>query len=343
MPTERTVVYTDGACLGNPGPGGWAWAVPGGAFASGAAARTTNQRMEICAALEAVGAHPGPLDVVSDSTYVVNCFRDRWWEGWLARGWLNKAKQPVANRDLWEPLIELVRAEPGRVTFRWVKGHGGDPMNDLVDRLAVEAARSQSGRSGSGTPTDLGPSDDPGESGARGRGPRSPAPSGHLVAVVGHRPPALGGYDPNPTSDAVRRRLTEILEAKRMLHPDLAVLTGLGLGAEQIGAEAAQAAGVPFVAVLAYPEPDAPWPLEARRRYRELLQGASDVVTLQHRPPADRAQVATALRRRDSWLARHASEAVAVWDGEDELVGRSVRALEDALGEEEVWVLKPDG
>jgi ribonuclease HI len=116
-PSRPAVVYTDGACLGNPGPGGWAWAEPGGAYASGADPRTTNQRMEITAALEGVRAHPGPLEVVSDSTYVVNCFRDRWWEGWLRRGWTNAAKKPVANRDLWEPLVELVRTR-GDVTFR---------------------------------------------------------------------------------------------------------------------------------------------------------------------------------------------------------------------------------
>ena len=80
-----------------------------------------------------------PLEVVSDSTYVVNCFRDGWWRGWLAKGWVNAKRQPVANRDLWEPLVALVRARD--VRFRWVKGHGGDPMNDKVDRLAVEAAR----------------------------------------------------------------------------------------------------------------------------------------------------------------------------------------------------------
>ena len=142
-----TVVFTDGACLGNPGPGGWAWAEPDGAYASGHAARTTNQRMEITAAYEAVKAHPGPLEVVSDSTYVVNCFRDRWWAGWIARGWLTSARKPVANRDLWEPFVDLVRAR-GDVTFRWVKGHSGDRMNDLVDMLAVEAAQTQSGRSG---------------------------------------------------------------------------------------------------------------------------------------------------------------------------------------------------
>jgi ribonuclease HI len=141
------VVFTDGACLGNPGRGGWAWAEPDGAYASGYDARTTNQRMEITAAYEAVKAHPGPLEVVSDSTYVVNCFRDRWWAGWIARDWKTSARKPVANRDLWEPFVELVRAR-GDVTFRWVKGHSGDRMNDLVDLLAVEAAQTRSGRSG---------------------------------------------------------------------------------------------------------------------------------------------------------------------------------------------------
>lgn len=142
-----TTVYTDGACSGNPGPGGWAWAVPGGAWAAGAEPRTTNQRMELTAALEAVRALPRPLEVVSDSTYVVNCFRDRWWEGWRRRGWRNSKREPVANRDLWEPLVAEV-VEGGGVSFRWVKGHGGDPMNDLVDRLAVEAALSQLARAG---------------------------------------------------------------------------------------------------------------------------------------------------------------------------------------------------
>ncbi len=108
--------------------------------------------MEIQAVLEAVRTLEGPLEIVSDSTYVVNCFRDGWWRGWLARGWLNSQKKPVANRDLWEPLIDEYRADMGRLTFRWVKGHGGDPYNDLVDRLAVEAALAQAGRSGEGTP-----------------------------------------------------------------------------------------------------------------------------------------------------------------------------------------------
>lgn len=144
---DLTQVYTDGACSGNPGPGGWAWAVPGGPFASGAEAHTTNQRMEIHAVLAALRALDGSVEVVSDSTYVVHCFRDRWYEGWRRRGWTNSQKKPVANRDLWEPLIDLY-LERGDVTFRWVKGHSGDAMNDLVDGLAVEACARQEGRSG---------------------------------------------------------------------------------------------------------------------------------------------------------------------------------------------------
>jgi ribonuclease HI len=141
-------VWTDGACSGNPGPGGWAWALDTsrepGTYGAGREDRTTNQRMEIRAALEAVRANPGPLLVVSDSTYVVNCFRDAWWRGWLERDWTNTAKKPVANRDLWEPLVTLFM-QRGDVAFGWVKGHSGDPMNDLVDALAVAACRSSVG------------------------------------------------------------------------------------------------------------------------------------------------------------------------------------------------------
>lgn len=97
--------------------------------------------MELLAVLNALrvlGAHAGPIEVVSDSQYVVKCFNEAWWEGWLRRGWKNSQRQPVANRDLWEPLIALVR-ERGDVTFRWVRGHNGDSMNELVDALAVSA------------------------------------------------------------------------------------------------------------------------------------------------------------------------------------------------------------
>ena len=133
-------VFTDGACAGNPGPGGWAWAMtPGDVFGSGGAVHTTNQRMEVQAVLEALRAIEGPLLIVSDSTYVVNCFRDRWWVRWKSNGWRNAKKEPVANTDLWMPLIDLY--EVRRPAFRWVKGHSGDAMNDLVDRLAVAASK----------------------------------------------------------------------------------------------------------------------------------------------------------------------------------------------------------
>ena len=138
---DRLVVFTDGACKGNPGPGGWGWAVaPGGEpRGSGGEAQTTNQRMEVTAVLEALRAvgQARPVEIVSDSTYVVNCFRDGWWKNWERNGWKNSKRQPVANADLWRPLIDEVRN--GDVTFRWVKGHSGDPMNDLVDALAVAA------------------------------------------------------------------------------------------------------------------------------------------------------------------------------------------------------------
>jgi ribonuclease HI len=139
-PPDARSVFTDGACSGNPGPGGWAWAIDSLTCDSGGELVSTNQRMEIRAALEAVTALSGPLVVVSDSTYVVNCFRDRWWEGWLARGWLTSAKKPVANRDLWEPLITTV-VDRGDIAFHWVKGHSGHEMNDFVDSLAVQASR----------------------------------------------------------------------------------------------------------------------------------------------------------------------------------------------------------
>ena len=144
------VVYTDGACSGNPGPGGWAWAVApdGNRRGSGGESRTTNQRMELVAAIEAIRtmgpvarAEAKRLVIVSDSTYVVNCFKDRWWVRWKANGWRNAKKEPVANDDLWRPLIEMYEslAVGERPDFQWVKGHSGDPMNDVVDALAVAA------------------------------------------------------------------------------------------------------------------------------------------------------------------------------------------------------------
>lgn len=357
-----TTVYTDGACLGNPGPGGWAWAVPGGRWASGAAAHTTNQRMEVQAVLDAVTTIEGPLHIVSDSTYVVNCFRDRWWEGWVKRGWKNSQRKPVANRDLWEPLIDNYLRSTTRLRFSWVKGHSEDPMNDLVDALAVEAARTQQDRCGDRPPASVGPADDvprrspasggPGTAAGPGTAGRALSPSagtlegrlpeGRRLAIVGLKPTELGGYQDNPISAAVRRRLVEILGAKAELHEDLVVLTGLSLGAEQLGAMAAADVGVPYVAVLPYPEPDKVWTPAASQVFRRLLDTATVVLTMQPTEPESKQAAGNALRRRDAFIYRNVAEAIAVWDHRDERVGTMVRSLHDHLGEEDVWIVEPE-
>lgn len=135
---NRREVFTDGACKGNPGPGGWGWVIPGEMWSSGAEDPSTNQRMEVQAVLHAVENLEGPIEIVSDSTYVVNCFKDGWWQGWERRGWRNSQKKPVANQDLWKPLVALYKQRD--VTFRWVKGHAGNEWNDKADQLAVDAA-----------------------------------------------------------------------------------------------------------------------------------------------------------------------------------------------------------
>jgi uncharacterized phage-like protein YoqJ len=302
--------------------------------------------MEIRAVLEALRALSGPVEVRSDSTYVVNCFRDKWYEGWLRKGWVNSQKKPVANRDLWEPLIQLYLTRRSEIIFTWVKGHSGDPMNDTVDRLAVEAALSQQPRSGERLPdvSELGPPDEPGPGGgtaadnSTGRDRR--LPPGRLIAVFGHRPPELGGYGETLVAAAVRRRLAEILAAKAEMHPDLAVLSGLGLGAEQLGVEAAQEVGVPYVAVQPYPEPDSPWPRPSREQYARLLAGAADTVLLERKAPDSKQNAGGALARRDAWLARQADEALVVWDRTDASLSRLVKQLEERLGDD-VWVVDP--
>ncbi len=343
MTDDGRRVWTDGACQGNPGPGGWGWVDDTGRWASGAEAQSTNQRMEIMAAYRAVTDHDEPLTVVSDSTYVVHCFRDRWWEGWLKRDWKNSQRKPVANRDLWEPFIELVRAR-GDVEFEWVKGHAGDEMNDIADRLAVAAAESQTERSGDRVPDDLGAADvgagdvvpaAPGTTTAVGDRDRR-LPSGRLVGVFGARPPELGGYDANPVADAVGRRLQEIVAAKQRLDPDLRVVSGLRLGAEMLGAEAAVAEGVPLVAVLPFPDADRPWPQSSRRRFRQLVDAAEVTITLERKIPDTNAKVGTALRRRDAWLARNLDEAIVVWDGAERFTGRLIATLRERLGDD-VW------
>ena len=331
MTPNPTIVYTDGACSGNPGPGGWAWVVPDGPYGSGGEPNTTNQRMELTAALEAIRSLDGSLEIISDSTYVVNCFRDRWWEGWLERGWLNSQKKPVANRDLWEPLIEMYQTR--QVTFRWVKGHSGDRWNDRADELAVTAAQSQSGAAG-GSALPAASADAPRS------GPHRDV-AGHSIVVMGHRPTELGGYGENLFAAAVRARLTEVIAAKKVMHDDLVVISGLNLGAETLGAEAAAAAGVAFEAILPFPDPDKRWPPDSRAHFQRLIGNARAVRTLEKKVPDSNQKVAGSFRRREAWMRRNADEAIVVWDGKDGSIGKSVRSLQDELGEENVWLIDP--
>ncbi|MGH8973045.1 MAG: hypothetical protein ACRD0C_07550, partial [Acidimicrobiia bacterium] len=139
---------------------------------------------------------------------------------------------------------------------------------------------------------------------------------------------------------AVRDRITEILAAKRQMHPDLHVLSGLALGAETLGAEAALDAGVPLVAVQPFPDPDAMWPRASRDHYARLLDRAAHRLLLERAVPDSKMKVAGALARRDGWLTRQADEALVVWDGRDPALGKLVRNLEDRLGED-VWIVAP--
>ena len=102
--------------------------------------------MELTAVIEALRELDGPLEVVSDSAYVVNCFRDRWHVAWRRRGWRNANRKPVANRDLWEELLALWEPRAHSIEFRWVKAHAGDEWNEIVDALAAEAADTQTSR-----------------------------------------------------------------------------------------------------------------------------------------------------------------------------------------------------
>jgi ribonuclease HI len=141
-PAPPVILFTDGACSGNPGPGGWAAIILDGdaeRLVSGAEPHTTNQRMELLAAIEGLAAIPGHrrVELHTDSAYVMNCFRDRWWQKWEQNGWLGAGKKPVTNRDLWERLLGETRRH--EVVWHKVKGHSGHVMNDRVDALARAA------------------------------------------------------------------------------------------------------------------------------------------------------------------------------------------------------------
>ncbi len=142
-PHPHVELYTDGACSGNPGPGGWAYVLKHPASGterekSGAEPDTTNNRMELMAVIEGLSAltRPSRVELYSDSQYVLNGLKE-WMKAWKSRGWKTADKKPVKNRDLWERLDELAASHD--VRFHWIRGHNEHPENERCDRLAVAA------------------------------------------------------------------------------------------------------------------------------------------------------------------------------------------------------------
>ena len=137
---NEVVIYTDGACKGNPGPGGWGVVLRSGAVEKelyGGELGTTNNRMELLAVIEALAAlkRPCVVTLYLDSEYVRKGITE-WIHGWKARGWRTAAKQPVKNVELWQRLDALVESGGHRIEWRWVKGHSGEPGNERADDLA---------------------------------------------------------------------------------------------------------------------------------------------------------------------------------------------------------------
>lgn len=334
---EPLRIYTDGACSGNPGPGGWAWASSSEHFGVGGEPLTTNNKMELMAVLRAIEDNPdGPLVIVMDSTYVKNGL-EIWSRNWVRNDWRTKDRKPVKNQEIWKPLLAARDARARELSFEWVKGHSGDPMNDLVDALAVIERDREREASGAGpAPAPVSASRlndlDPAEQRAERRRRDGRIPPGHLLVVVGHSPPELGGWDPNPVADGVRDRLVQQLETEARLQSDLVVVTGLRPGAEMLAAEAAIRADVPYVAVMPFPEPDAKLAPATRARFRDLAERADRVVQLEKKRPADLDAFRKAMRRRDVWLATAADAAVLVWDQRDDRLDRLFADLDRRLG-----------
>ena len=142
---EHIIIYTDGGCSPNPGPGGWAAILISPSHdnlekeLSGAEPQTTNNRMELTAAIMALTSLKRPCTVVlhTDSQYLKKAFTDNWLENWQRNGWNNSQKKPVANKDLWEELLVLNTKHD--IQFEWVKGHSNDVYNDRCDQLVAKA------------------------------------------------------------------------------------------------------------------------------------------------------------------------------------------------------------
>lgn len=149
----KVVIYTDGACQGNPGPGGYGVVIIAGQDRKellGGYRRTTNNRMELMAAIEGLRALPERSDVIlyTDSRYVADAINLKWVDGWQARRWRKSSKEKVLNVDLWKQLIEQLKRH--QVKIEWVEGHAGVRENERADRLSVQAAQRK------GLPPDLG-------------------------------------------------------------------------------------------------------------------------------------------------------------------------------------------
>lgn len=143
---KRVLLYTDGACSGNPGPGGWGAILIYGEIKkelSGGKTSTTNNRMELTAVIEGLKRLKFPciVDIYSDSAYTVNAFQEGWVRNWEKGGWIKADKKPVLNADLWQELISLVRKH--QVTFHKVKGHSDNQLNNRCDELARAAILSK--------------------------------------------------------------------------------------------------------------------------------------------------------------------------------------------------------
>lgn len=139
---KKVTIYTDGACSGNPGPGGWGAVLLYGSHRkelSGYAAETTNNRMELLAAVEALKALKSPcmVDLYSDSAYLVNAWKQHWLDGWQKNGWKNSKKEPVQNQDLWQELLRLAKIH--QVNWIKVKGHSDNVENNRCDEMARQA------------------------------------------------------------------------------------------------------------------------------------------------------------------------------------------------------------
>ncbi len=150
MAEQKAVeLYTDGACSGNPGPGGWAAILRYRGrekVLSGGEAHTTNNRMELTAVITGLSAlkEPCAVTLYSDSKYIIDAIQKGWAKKWRANGWMRNAKDPALNPDLWEKLLDLL--EKHEVTFVWVKGHAGHPENERCDQLAVAQSKAHGGR-----------------------------------------------------------------------------------------------------------------------------------------------------------------------------------------------------